>query len=88
MTSAFANYDESFSLTREIDKSPDGALMRLVPTLQQEVEPIEGLELVEWAQLNATNDPLTDFRSNINKAKNGAIGKQGVLQAMTEIVEP
>ena len=55
---------------------PDRAFLKVVQTIQKQIEYVEGPENVDWSQLNATNDPLTKLRSVIGRAENGAVGWQ------------
>ena len=66
---------------------PDRASLKVVQTIQKQIEYIEGPENVDWSQLNATNDPLTELRSVISRAENGAVGWQSVLKATAPVVE-
>ena len=86
-TSPFANRRVLYSLARDVEMHPDRAFLKVVQTIQKQIEYMEGPENVDWSQLNATNEPLTELRSVISRAENGAEGWQSVLKATAPVVE-
>ena len=62
-----------YSLAKDVENSNGEVLGKVVNTIKQEIESLNGDRHHDWSDIKKPKDPLEEFRADVESAENGAV---------------